>query len=318
MPLNMQAVALLQLLEERGGIPVQDSTPEAVRIANWDWLDFQGPAEPVAAVDDTYIPGPTAELHVRSYHPETVSGLSAALVYFHGGGWTAGNIQLADRPNRSLANATGCVVVAVNYQKAPEHRYPTALDDCYAAVQWVHRQAERLGVDSHRIGVGGDSAGGNLAAAVCLKARGEGGPPIAFQLLIYPAVDPDLDFESARDNAEGYSLTTAAMRWFWDNYAPERVRPADPLAAPLRAMSLDQLPPAIVVTAEYDPLRDEGRCYADRLEAAGVTTIRRHYPTTIHGFLWMAGALTEDFQRFTDDVAVDVLGLLAHTPERRS
>lgn len=310
MSLNAQAAALLRLLEERGGIPVQDCTPEAVRVANWNWLEFQGSTEPVAAVEDTYIPGPTAELHVRTYFPDTVNDLSAALVYFHGGGWTAGNIQLADRPNRSLANATGCVVVAVTYQKAPEHPYPAALDDCYAAVRWVHRQAERLGVD--RVGVGGDSAGGNLAAAVCLKARAEDGPPIAFQLLIYPALDPDLDFPSARDNAEGYSLTTAAMRWFWDNYAPEPVQRADPLAAPLRAPSLDQLPPAIVVTAGFDPLRDEGRCYADRLEKDGITTIRRHYPTTIHGFLWMAGALTEDYRRFTDDLAVDVRELLRH------
>jgi acetyl esterase len=301
---------MLQVLKARGETPVPEWTVPQVRADNWDWVEFMGEPEPVAKVADTYIVGPTAELHVRSYTPAG-DGPFPGIVFFHGGGWTGGNIELADRPNRSLANATGCVVVAVNYQKAPEHRYPTALDDCFATVEWVLQHASVLNVDPARIGVAGDSAGGNLAAAVCLKARGTEGVRLAFQVLIYPAVDPDMDFPSARDNAEGFALTTAGMRWFWDNYLSHPGQRDDPLAAPLRALNLQSLPPAVVVTAGYDPLRDEGERYADRLEEAGVTVIRRSYPSTIHGFLWMAGALTDDFRRLMDDLAADVPALLA-------
>jgi acetyl esterase len=308
--LNAQAQAILELLESRGDKPVPDSTVAEVRASQWDWVEFMGDTEPVARVVDTYIPGPSGELHIRVYTPHG-SGPFPCLVFFHGGGWTVGNIQLADRPSRSLANATGCVVVAVNYQKAPEHPYPTALDDCFATAGWVLQQAAELNVDRTQIGVGGDSAGGNLAAAVALRARETGDVHLAFQLLIYPAVDPDMDFPSARDNAEGYALTTAAMRWFWDQYVPDRALRGDPFASPLRAPSLQGLPPAIVVTVEYDPLRDEGERYADRLEQAGVTVVRHSYPGTIHGFLWMAGALTDDFRRMMDDLAHDVPALLS-------
>ena len=310
MTLNPQAQAILELLEARGDKPVPDSTVAEVRASQWDWVEFMGDTEPVARVEDNYIPGPSGELRVRVYTPQG-SGPFPCLVFFHGGGWTVGNIQVADRPSRSLANATGCVVVAVNYQKAPEHPYPTALDDCFATVGWVLQHPAELNVDRAQVGVGGDSAGGNLAAAVSLKARENGGVDLAFQLLIYPAVDPDMDFPSARDNAEGYALTTAAMRWFWDHYVADRSQRDDPLASPLRAPSLQGLPPAIVVTVEYDPLRDEGDRYADRLEQAGVTVVRHSYPGTIHGFLWMAGALTDDFRRLMNDLAHDVPALLS-------
>jgi acetyl esterase len=307
--LNAQAKAMLDLLELRGGKPVADSTVAEVRASQWDWIEFMGDADPVARVEDTYIPGPSSELPVRIYTPDG-SGPFPCLVYFHGGGWTAGNIHIADRPNRSLARATGCVVVAVNYQKAPEHRYPTALDDCFAAVRWALQQAAELNVDPAQIGVGGDSAGGNLAAAVCLKARDVGGVDLAFQLLIYPAVEPDLDLPSAREHAEGYALTTAAMRWFWDHYVADPAQRDDPLASPLRAPSVHGLPPAIVITVEYDPLRDEGERYADRLEEAGVAVARHRYPGTIHGLLWMADALSDDFRRLMDDLAHDVTASL--------
>jgi acetyl esterase len=316
MTLNRQARQMLELLESRGGKPVPDSTVAEVRAANWDWVEFMGDPEPVVRVEGTYIPGPSAELHVRVYTPHG-TGPFPCLVYFHGGGWTAGNLHIADRPTRSLANATGCVIVAVNYQKAPEHRFPTPLDDCFAAVEWVTQQAAALDVDPAKIGVGGDSAGGNLAAAVSLKARDAGRPPLAFQLLIYPAVDPDMNFPSARDNAEGYSLTTADMRWFWNNYVPDPAQRNDPLAAPLRAESLRDVPPAIVVTAEYDPLRDEGERYADRLEEAGVTVRRRSYRGTIHGFLWMADALSDDFRQLMEDLSQDVPALLQESATAR-
>jgi len=309
MTLNAQARAMLELLEARGDKPVPESTVAEVRAANWDWVEFMGDAAPVARVEDTYVPGPSAELHLRVYTPEG-DGPFPCLVYFHGGGWTVGNIAIADRPSRSLANATGCVVVAVNYQKAPEHRFPSALDDCFATVQWVVQNAAALDIDPAQVGVGGDSAGGNLAAAVCLKARETGGVALAFQLLIYPAVDPAMDMPSSRDNADGYALTTAAMRWFWDHYVPNAAERDNPLASPLRAPSLRGLPPAIVVTVEYDPLRDEGDRYADRLEEAGVTVLRHRYAGTIHGFLWMADALRDDFRRLMDDLASDVPTLL--------
>lgn len=313
MTVNAQTRALLDLLESRGGKPVQDSTPAEARAANWDWVEFMGEPEPVAAVVDTYIPGPTAELHVRIYTP---AGADVArlpcLVLFPGGGWTAGNVALADRPSRSLANALGCVVVAVNYQKAPEHRYPTALDDCFAAYSWTVRHAEELGIDSRCIGVGGDSAGGNLAAAVCLKAATGEGPQPAFQLLLYPALDPAMDYPSARENAEGFALTTAAMRWFWENYAPDPSDRLDPLAAPIHATQLAGLPAAIVVTAEHDPLRDEGEMYAERLDRAGVRVVRHRYPGAIHGFLWMKTTLSADFNLLMTDLARDVADLVGH------
>jgi acetyl esterase len=309
MALNDQARALLDLLDARGDKPVPDSTVAEVRAANWDWVEFMGDAEEVAQVEDKYIPGPTAELHVRIYTPEG-AGPFPCMVFFHGGGWTVGNIELADRPTRSLVNATGCVVVLVNYQKAPEHRFPTALEDCSATVQWVVQSADVLKIDPDQVGVGGDSAGGNLAAAVCLMARDTAGFTPAFQLLIYPAMDPVMDMPSAQDNAEGYGLTTAAMRWFWDQYVPVLADRDNPLASPLRAPDLHGLPPAILVTVDYDPLRDEGEQYADLLEAAGVTVIRHRYPGTIHGFLWMADALSHDFGRLMDDLGSDIPALL--------
>jgi acetyl esterase len=201
----------------------------------------------------------------------------------------------------------------VNYQKAPEHPYPVALEDCFATVQWAVAQAGSLNIDPTKVGVGGDSAGGNLAAAVCLKARDTLGLDLAFQLLLYPAVDPDMDFASARDNAEGYALTTADMRWFWDRYVPDPAQRDDPLAAPLRASSLEDLPPAIVVTAEYDPLRDEGERYADRLAEAGVPVVRHRYAGAIHGFLWIRKALTDDFDALMRDLAEDVPRMLGES-----
>jgi acetyl esterase len=190
--------------------------------------------------------------------------------------WIVGNIEISDAPHRALANATGCVVVAVNFQKAPEHPFPIPLDDC--------------------------------SAAVCLRARGAGGPAPAVQLLIYPAVDPALDTSSAREYAEGYGLSTADMRWSWEQYVPDPRDRSDPLVAPLRAEQLGGLPPAIVVTAEFDILRDEGLAYADRLEAAGVPVFRHHYDGTVHGFFSMGGAVDECAQMVLD-VAGDLASL---------
>ena len=186
---------------------------------------------------------------------------------------------------------TGCIVIAVNYQKAPEHRFPVPLDDCYAGFRWTVEHADELGLDPSRIGVAGDSAGGNLAAAVCLLARERGETQPAAQVLIYPALDPSLETDSAKNFGEGYGLTTEDMRWSWHQYVPGESKLFSPLVAPLRESSLEGLAPAVVVTAEFDILRDEGQTYAGRLAAAGNSAVRLHYDGAIHGFLWMAGAI---------------------------
>jgi acetyl esterase len=226
-------------------------------------------------------------------------------VYFHGSGWVIANIDIADRATRSLANSTGCVVVSVNYQKAPEHKFPVPFDDCYAATTWVAANAAELGIDGGRIGVAGDSAGGNLAAAVCLKARDEDGPAIAYQVLIYPATDCGWDKRSCIENAEGYMLQRTTMEWFWNHYVRSPSDAENPLVSPLRAADVSGLPPALVVTAEFDPLRDDGELYADRLRDAGVPVRYTEYKGMIHGFYWMTGVL-DQAQRLHDEIAEEV------------
>jgi acetyl esterase len=221
-------------------------------------------------------------------------------VFYHGGGWVIGDLEVADRPCRSLCAGAGCVVVSVDYRLAPEHRFPAAADDAYAAAQWVSAHAADLGADPARLAVGGDSAGGNLTAVVALMARDQGGPPIAFQLLIYPVAGCDLDTVSYRDNAEGYLLTRAAMEWFWGHYIPDEAARRHPYASPLSAENLAGLPPAFVVTAEYDPLRDEGEAYAERLRRAGVPVTLKRYAGMIHGFFQLAGVLDQGRQVLTD------------------
>lgn len=289
---NVQARTVLDERLLTGGRPMRQAPVTESRAAQYDWVPYMGGPEPVATVEDRFIPGPTAELPIRIYRPE-VGGVLPALVAFHGGCWIVGNIDLVDRPFRALANATGCVVVSVNYQKAPEHPFPVPLDDCHAGFRWTVEHATELGIDPTRVGVVGDSAGGNLAAAVCLQSRGTEGPLPAAQVLIYPAVDRSLDTPSARECAEGYGLTTLDMAWSWQEYAPDPADRDDPLVSPLRATSLAGLPPAVVVTAGFDVLRDEGIAYVERLRADGVPVAHHHYPGTIHGFLWMQAAVDE-------------------------
>lgn len=315
MGLHPEVRALLDDMERLGGKPIEQSTPLEARISSWDWLRWMGEPEAVGSVEHRFFTGPTADVPVRIYRPSGARQLPA-LVYFHGSGFTVNNIEIADAPHRALANRTGCVVVAVNYQKAPEHKFPVPFDDAFAAVAWVHEQAAILGVDPEKIGVGGDSAGGTLAAAACLRARDEHGPPIAFQLLVYPATDRRFDLPSMQDNAEGYLLTTAAMRWFWTQYL---TGPADadlPYACPARASDHSNLPPAIVLTAEFDPLRDDGERYAALLRRAGVVVVLRRYEGMIHGFLWTSARVAGSRQ-LLEDVGGDVRGLLSQ-PARTS
>ena len=213
------------------------------------------------------------------------------LVFFHGGGWARGSLQTHDRLCRALANGAGCIVVSVDYRMAPEHTFPAAFDDSLAATRWVGEHAAELGIAPDRLAVGGDSAGGNLAAAVALAIRDEGGPRLVHQLLIYPVTDHNFDTPSYVENAEGFMLTREAMRFYWRLYLNDPSEADDMRACPLRARDLGNLPPALIITAEYDPLRDEGRAYADRLREAGNRVVYREYSGMVHGFMTSAGVL---------------------------
>src|SRR5690242_15628404 len=248
--LDPQVKALLEQMAEAGQPPFEHMSVPQARQAAWAFADLQGPAPEIAQVEHRFVPGPTADLPVRIYRPAG-AGSRPAIVYFHGSGWVILNIEVCDATMRALANDTGCVVVAVNYQKAPEHKFPVPFDDAWAGLRWTAAHAAELNVDPARIAVGGDSAGGNLAAAVAIKARDEGGPPLAFQLLIYPATEHDVDKTSALQNAEGYLLQRETMRWFWGHYLDGATAEPDWRASPLRAASLAGLPPALVVTAEF-------------------------------------------------------------------
>ncbi|MGD8341491.1 MAG: alpha/beta hydrolase, partial [Gammaproteobacteria bacterium] len=262
------------------------------RFAGWAWKYLMGEPEPVAEISYQYIPGPSADLPIRIYRPaEAADAPAPALIYFHGGGFVLGNLEICDSFCRSIANRSGCVVISVNYQKAPEHKFPIPLEDCYAAAEWVFYWAETLKIDAARIGVFGDSAGANLAAAVTLRARDEQGPAFAWQMLAYPCVRYAWDSPSAREHAEGYTLERAGMEYFWKHYVRSPADGDDPLCAPLQAVSHANLPPALILCAEYDPLLDDGRDYAEKLAQAGVETKLSIYESMPHGFLWMGGAV---------------------------
>jgi acetyl esterase len=307
MPLDPQVVELLDLLEKAGGKPLEDCTPFEARQGDWS-KDFIGALEDVAQVIHEFIPGPTADLPIRIYRPKGVGPLPA-IVFFHGSAFTVSNISLSESAHRALSNSTGCVIITVNYQKAPEHKFPTPFNDAYFSTQWVFDNAGRLGIDSGRIGVGGDSAGGNLAAAVALRARDEQGPQLAFQLLIYPTVDSDSTRPSMHENATGYMLSAAACVWAWNQYIERPEDRKNPYAAPINSANFSNLPPAIVLTAEYDPLRDEAEEYAELLSNAGVKVITRRYEGMIHGFLWTAGVI-DGSKKLIKDIGVDIRACL--------
>ncbi|MCH2414269.1 MAG: alpha/beta hydrolase [Acidimicrobiales bacterium] len=247
------------------------------------------PGEDVASVEDLEVPGPDGPLPVRVYRPDGAAVPAPVVVFFHGGGWVLGSIATHDATCRGLANRTGAVYVSVDYRLAPEHPYPAAPEDCYAATCWVADHAADLGVDPGRLAVAGDSAGGNLAAVVCQMARDRSGPAIAFQLLIYPVTDLDFDrWPSMEENADGPLLTREGMDWFARHYVGTLPFTGDPYAAPIRAADLSGLPPAYVATAGHDPLRDEGAGYAEALAAAGVTVGYDNFATMIHGFVGFA------------------------------
>jgi acetyl esterase len=264
-----------------------------------------GPPIEVARVEDRTIPGPAGPIPVRVYTPEGGDGPFPVLVYFHCGGWVICNLDTHDGTCRALARAAGCVVVSVDYRLAPEHRFPAAADDCYAAAQYVATHATEFRADPKRVAIGGDSAGGNLTAVVVQMARDKDGPRFIHQLLVYPVTDAAMATASARDNATGYFLTTALMRWFWNHYAPTEADRRSAYASPLRAVDLRGLPPATVLTAEFDPLRDDGEAYAAKLREAGVPVRAIRYDGMIHGFFGLLHQF-DDAQRALDDAATEL------------
>ena len=283
MPLNEAITAFLTELAASGAKPIEASTPEEVRALTAEIKDLYGEGPEVARVEDHMIPVEGAEIEARVLVPDgTVRGV---LIYYHGGGWViGGDIEEFDVLGRKLAAGTGCAVVLVNYRLAPENCYPCAVDDAYAALEWVAARVSDIAGADVPIIVGGDSAGGNLAAIMTQRSRDRGGPPIAFQALVYPVTDADLDNASYTADENQLMLTRDGMIWFWDHYVPDEAQRKDPDASPLQAPDLSGLPPAVVLLAEYDVLRDEGQAYADRLRESGVPVDVHVHPGQMHGF----------------------------------
>ncbi|MGH7277257.1 MAG: alpha/beta hydrolase, partial [Candidatus Rokuibacteriota bacterium] len=275
------------------------------------------PAPEIGAVKDLTADGAPGPIPVRLYRPTGVPAATAlpGLVFFHGGGWVIGDIETHDVLCRQLTAGAGISVVAVDYRLAPEHKFPAAIDDAWAATRWVAAHAAELGIDAGRLAVGGDSAGGNLAAVVALLARDQGGPSIALQALIYPVTDVGAESPSYSDFAEGFMLTRASMRWFTAHYLAARPDAVDWRASPLRTSSLAGVAPALVVTAGFDPLRDEGDAYARKLREAGVRVDAISYGGMIHGFMPM-GRLIETGNRAVAHVAATLRQALQ--PQTRS
>ena len=293
MALDPQAKALLDGMAANPAPKISDLPVEAGREMYRQMAAQLDPVDtPIGRTEDLSFEGPGGTVAVRVYTPVAAgSGALPAIIYFHGGGWVIGDLETHDALCRTLANETGAKVIAVDYRLAPEHPYPAAVEDCYAAVRWVEQQASALGIDANRLAVAGDSAGGNLSAVVCQKALREKGPQLCFQLLIYPVTDAAADTESRRLFGSGYFLETDTMNWFYDKYVPNPGDRTQPDVSPAQAPSLKGLPPALVITAGFDILRDEGAAYARALQAAGVAARHVDYEGMVHGFFNMQGVL---------------------------
>jgi acetyl esterase len=291
--LHPEVRALLEMMDAQGAPPLESMDPAEARTGRLEGMKLLGgEPEALSRVEDLAVSGPNGDVPVRLYASE-YGGLRPALVYFHGGGFVFGNLDTHDGVCRALAKESGAVIIAVDYRLAPEHKFPAAVEDSYAVTLWVAGNAERLGIDAHRISVGGDSAGGNLATVVAMRCRDAGGPSLASQVLLYPVTDmSSFETVSHRELAEGYFLTRTAMQWFTGHYITSADLTRHPEVSPLLAPDLHSLPPALVITAEFDPLRDEGEAYAQRLEQAGVPVSITRYPGMIHGFISMRGVLS--------------------------
>lgn len=299
MPLDPQAQALLEQMKQMGFVYTPALTVEQARAMTQMMIAARGAPEPVAAVEDRQIPGPAGAIPIRTYTPQGNAPFPV-LVFFHTGGWQLGNLDSQDPLCRKLANTTGCIVVSVEYRLAPEHPFPAGLQDSYAATQWVSTHASEFQGDPSRLALVGDSAGANFATVIAIMARDQGGPSIAFQVLLFPMTDFRMDTDSMEEYAEGYSVTRPMLAWMRSNYLPNAQDWTNPLASPLLAPDLSGLPPALIITAEYDPLRDDGQLYGKRLQEAGVPTKVSRYDGMIHDF---QDLFEEPGDRLADEIA---------------
>jgi acetyl esterase len=313
--LNADAQKVCDLIVASGRPPIETLTPPEARQAYLaSRAALQPEPEPVVEVVALAAPGPAGSIPLRLYRGQGCAKASPqpALVYLHGGGWVIGDLESHDQVCRALANAASCIVLAVDYRLAPEHKFPAAAEDAIAALQWIATNAARLGVDASRLAVGGDSAGGNLAAVAAIDARNRGGPPLRLQFLVYPAADMRRDWPSAERHAQQLPLTRAAMDWFIAHYLRSPADKADWRASPLRAANLEGLPAAFIVTAGFDPLCDEGQAYAQALRTAGVPVVHEPFPGQIHGFLSM-GRIVADSRRLIEMAAAQLKRAFAGT-----
>ncbi|MDD2058397.1 alpha/beta hydrolase [Pseudomonas sp. GD03860] len=301
MSLDPQMQGLLNAFGALKLPPYEELTAETFRALADAKRVNRGQGEPLAEVSDRQIAGNGSDIAVRLYRPHT-KGVLPALVYFHGGGFVLGDLDSHDNLCRALSNRLGALVVSVDYRRAPEAKFPAAFDDAWSAVQWVAGQALELSIDPSRLLVGGDSAGGNLAANVCIKARDSGGPAIAHQLLFYPVCDNDLGRTSYHEVGIGYFLETDMMRWFWEQYLTAPQDADKPYCCPLKADDLYNLPPATLVVGGYDPLKDEGLAYIERLRLSGVPVHSLVYPGAIHGFMSYIGMLQLSNQALNETI----------------
>ena len=311
MPLDPKVFQFIQEVTDSGAKDYEELSPVESRRLEMNELTKNRATrvlEGVAGIEHSFIPGPTADLPIRIYRPlhSEVTELQPAIIFIHGSGWVVSNIETNDHFSRALANRTGSVVIAINYQKAPEHKFPAPMDDCYASTLWIFEHAKYLGLDANRIGILGDSAGGNLAAAVTLRLRDENGPKLAYQVLVYPAVQYGWDTPSAQTHAEGYLLQRASMQYYWGHYLRSDADALNPYCSPLNAQSHKNLPATFIYTAEFDPLCDDGYLYARELESCGVSVKYHCFDGVIHGFIKMLGVF-DQADEFLDELKQDLL-----------
>ncbi|UYP20407.1 alpha/beta hydrolase [Rhodococcus sp. Z13] len=296
MALDEHAAGLIEGLRQQGFTSFSQMTVEQVRATIATFTDLQLPPQEVGRVHQTHYESDGVRLPVRIHVPGTDSARRPVVLYFHGGGFVGGDLSVVDEPARAITNGTDAIVVTAGYRLAPEHRFPAAADDAWAALRWTAEHIAGYGGDPDDLVVLGDSAGGNLAASVTLRARDEGGPVLRGQVLVYPVVDRGADLPSRREFAEGYVITAADMDWFLEQYLTSPEDAANPYALPARATRLDGLPPTLVLTTENEVLRDEAELYGQRLHEAGVDVRIRRFDGLVHGAFWMSGAVPRSIE----------------------